>query len=154
MPASDRPITQQDARLEARQGRQQILFHHVPNDSRFTLTLEPKGAVRAFGVRLRTSDGEKDGTEFRLVPKTARASYSHSTHSGSGGPLVGGPSIGGLRDLDKAVRLDIICRRDVVDVEVDGRHTLANHFWNPSGDKLGVWVEEGALLVRDVAIWP
>jgi hypothetical protein len=41
-----------------------------------------------------------------------------------------------------------------VDVEVDGRHTLANHFWNPKGNRLGIWVEDGTLLVRDVTIRP
>lgn len=142
------------ARLESKQGRRQILFDGIPNDAHITVTLAPQGAVKAYGLRLRTTDGEHDGTEFRLVTRTARASYSHSTHSGSGGPITGGPSIDGLRGLDQAVRLDVICRHDIVDVEVDGRHTLANHFWNPKGNRLGVWVEDGELLVRDVIIRP
>jgi sucrose-6-phosphate hydrolase SacC (GH32 family) len=146
--------SERNARIESKQGRRQFLLDNVPNDARITLTLEPQGTVKAFGIRLRTTDGEKDGSDFRIEPRTARASYSHSTHSGSGGPLMGGPSIGGLRGLDKPVRLDVICRHDVVDVEVDGRHTLANHFWNPDGNRLGVWVEDGALLVRDVTIRP
>jgi hypothetical protein len=145
---SERP-----GRLEAQQGRQQILLDNIPNNARITLLLEPQGAVKAYGLRLRTTDG-KDGTEFRLDTRTARASYSHSTHSGSGGPLAGGHAIAGLRGLDKSVRLDVICRHDVVDVEVDGRHTLANYFWNPKGNKLGIWVESGTLLVRDVTIRP
>jgi hypothetical protein len=142
------------ARLEATRGRRQILIDNVPNDARITLTLTPQGAVKAYGLRLRTTGGETDGTEFRLVPRTARASYSHSTHSGSGGPLASGPAIEGLRGLDKAVRLDVICRHDIVDVEVDGRHTLANYFWNPKGNSLGIWVEDGTLLVSDVIIRP
>ncbi|MCX6906669.1 MAG: hypothetical protein NTY01_01360, partial [Verrucomicrobia bacterium] len=158
IPPSGKPIalktTASSMRLEAKQGRQQLLFDSVPNDAHITLTLALQGSVKAYGLRLRTTDGERDGTEFRLVPRTARASYSHSTHSGSGGPLVGGPTIEGLRGLDQSVRLDIICRHDVVDVEVDGRHTLANHFWNPKGNRLGIWVEDGALLVRDVTIRP
>lgn len=158
IPPSGAPIalktTAGSMRLEAKQGRQQILFDHVPNDAHITLTLAPQGSVKAYGLRLRTTDGEHDGTEFRLVTRTARASYSHSTHSGSGGPITGGPSIDGLRGLDQPVRLDVICRHDVVDVEVDGRHTLANHFWNPKGDRLGIWVEDGTLFVRDVAIRP
>jgi len=158
IPPSGAPVVLKTAagttRLEAKQGRQQLLFDDVPNDAHITLTLVPQGSVKAYGLRLRTTDGERDGTEFRLVTRTARASYSHSTHSGSGGPLVGGPSIDGLRGLDKPVRLDIICRHDVVDVEVDGRHTLSNHFWNPKGNRLGIWVEDGTLLVRDVVIRP
>ena len=146
--------SERNARLEAKAGRQQILLDHVPNNARITLTLEPQGAVRAYGLRLRTTDGEHDGTEFRLDPHMARASYSHSTHSGSGGPLAGGASIGGLRDLDKPVRLDVICRHDVVDVEVDDRHTLANYYWNPKGDHLGIWVENGTLIVKNVEVRP
>ncbi|MCX7007555.1 MAG: hypothetical protein NTY53_09970, partial [Kiritimatiellaeota bacterium] len=154
MPLVGQPVSQRDQRLEAKQGRRQVLIANVPNNARITLTLTPEGPVTAFGVRLRTTDGEKDGTDFRLVTKTARASFSHSTHSGSGGPLAGGASIGGLRGLDKPVRLDVICRHDVVDVEVDGCHTLANYYWNPKGDQLGIWVEEGAVLVSDVIIRP
>ncbi len=158
MPPCGAPIVlkkkERNARLEAKQGRQQILLSGIPNDARITLTLAPQGAVKAYGVRLRTSDGEHDGTDFRLDTRAARGSYSHSTHSGSGGPLVGGHAISGLRGLDKPIRLDVICRHDIVDVEVDGRHTLANYFWNPKGDKLGIWVEEGTLLVSDVVIRP
>ncbi|TAN35656.1 MAG: hypothetical protein EPN23_10815 [Verrucomicrobia bacterium] len=158
IPPTGAPITlketERNARLEAKSGRQQILLDNVPNNARITLTIEPQGVMKACGLRLRTTDGEHDGTEFRLDPRTARASYSHSTHSGSGGPLAGGRSIGGLRGLGKPVQLDVICRHDVVDVEVDGRHTLAGYFWNPKGNKLGIWVEGGTLLVRDVTIRP
>jgi hypothetical protein len=52
------------------------------------------------------------------------------------------------------VRLDIICRHDLVDVEVDGRHTLINRFWNPQGDRFGVWAEDGPLTVRGVVVRP
>ena len=145
---------ERNARLEAKQGRQQILLSGIPHNARITITLAPQGAVKAFGLRLRTTDGTRDGTDFRLDTQAARASYSHSTHSGSGGPLLGGHAISDLRGLDKPVRLDVICRHDVVDVEVDGRHTLANYYWNPKGDHLGIWVEEGAVLVSDVVIRP
>ncbi len=158
IPPTGQPIalkeSERNTQIESESGRQQILLANLPNDVRITLTLVPQGAVKACGLRLRTSDGENDGTEFKLDPGAARASFSHSTHSGSDGPLAGGRSIGGLRDLEKPVRLDVICRHDVVDVEVDGRHTLANYFWNPKGDKLGIWVEGGKLLVRDVTIRP
>jgi hypothetical protein len=142
------------ARLEVKQGRQQILFDAVPNDVRITLTLAPQGPVKAYGLRLRTTDGERDGTEFRLTTHPARAAFSASTHSGSGGQTGGGTSIEGLRGLDQPVRLDAICRHDIVDVEVDGRHTLVNRFWNPRGSRLGIWVEDGSLVVRDVTIRP
>jgi hypothetical protein len=141
-----------ETRLEAREGRRQILLDAVPNDVRVTLTLAPAGA-RAYGLRLRTTDGN-DGTELRLSPEHARASYSHSTHSGSGGPLADGPALTGVTGLDQPVRLDVVCRHDIVDVEIDGRHTLVNRFWNPKGDHLGVWVEGGTLVVRNVRIRP
>lgn len=139
-------------RLEAGQGRRQILIENVPDDTRVTLTLVPQGKVKAFGVRLRTTDGECDGTEFHLVPGTGRVSFSARTSSG--GPNGTGPAMEGLRGLDQPVRLDIICSHDIVDVEMNGRHTLVNRYWNPKGDQLGIWVEDGALLVKDVEIRP
>ncbi len=145
----DKPI-----RIDAGQGRRQILLGGLPNDVRITLTLAPQGTVAAYGLRLRTTDGERDGTELRLTPGTATASYSASTHSGSGVETGVGNSIDGLRGLDRHVRLDIICRHDLVDVEIDGRHTLVNRFWNPKGDRLGIWVEGGSLEACDVVIRP
>ncbi len=131
-----------------------MLFDDVPNNARVTLTLEPQGNPTAFGLRLRTTDGLRDGTELRLTPRTTTAGFSHSTHSGSGGPLPSGPSIAGLRGLAGPTRFDIICRHDIVDVEVGGQHTLVNRFWNPQGNRLGIWVEGGTLLVRDVTVCP
>lgn len=158
IPASGEPIklsgTELVTQIDAKSGRKQILLDNIPNDARITLTLVPEGAVKALGLRLRTTDGTSDGTEFRLDTKTARASFSHSTHSGSGGPQGGWVAIAGLRGLDKAVRLDVICRHDIVDVEVNGQHTLANRFWNPKGNKLGIWVEDGSVAVRDVTVRP
>ena len=157
IPACGEPIALKNAAapvlLESKQGRRQLLFDAIPNDVRITLTLAPQGA-RTYGVRLRTTDGERDGTEFCLTPGTGRAHFSVSTHSGSAGHTHGGPAITGLRGLDQPVRLDIICRHDLVDVEVNGRHTLINRFWNPRGDRFGVWVEDGTLTVRDLVIRP
>ena len=157
IPACGEPIALKNAAtsilLEPQQGRRQLLFGAIPNDVRITLTLAPHGA-KTYGVRLRTTDGKRDGTEFCLTPRTGRAHFSVSTHSGSAGRTHGGPAIAGLRGLDQPVRLDIICRHDLVDVEVDGRHTLINRFWNPRGDRFGVWAEDGPLTVRDVVVRP
>lgn len=157
IPACGEPIAlKNDAtpvRLEPQQGRRQLLFDAIPNDVRITLTLVPQGA-KTYGVRLRTTDGERDGTEFCLTPRAGRAHFNVSTHSGSAGQTPGGPAIAGLRGLDQPVRLDIICRHDLVDVEVDGRYTLINRFWNPQGNRVGVWAEDGPLTVRDLVIRP
>ncbi len=158
IPPSGEPLalknTDRNARLEAKQGRQQMLIDGVPNDTRITLTLAPQGPVKAYGLRLRTTDCESDGTECRLTPQTARANFSASTHSGSAGQSEKGTSIEGLQGLDQPLRLDIICRHDLLDVELNGRRTLINRFWNPTGNRLGIWVEDGALLVHDVTIRP
>ena len=50
--------------------------------------------------------------------------------------------------------LDIICRRNLVDVEVDGRHTLINRFWNPQGDRFGVSAEDSPLTMHNLVIRP
>ena len=138
------------ARLAAKSGRQQILFDGVPNDARITMVLEPQGPVAAYGLRLRTTDGQSDGTELTLQPHPAHAIFSVAT--ASGGETSGGTGISGLRGLDRAVRLDVICRHDLIDVEIGGRHTLINRFWNPKGNRLAIWVAGGAISVRDLTI--
>jgi beta-fructofuranosidase len=135
-------------RLEAGQERRQILIDQIPNDVRLTLTLVPEGPVKAFGLRLRTSDGKTDGTELRFERGTA----GFSARTSSGGPNGKGPAIQGLENPDRATTLDIVCTHDLVDVEINGRHTLINRYWNPKGDRLGIWVEGGTLTVKDATI--
>ncbi|QEH35545.1 hypothetical protein OJF2_40980 [Aquisphaera giovannonii] len=157
IPASGPPLARPDDEaamiLRSEGGKPNHLFKNLPNDARMTLTLSPQGATR-YGVRVRTSDGKSDGTELSLDPAAGRVAYSASTHSASRGPLPGGPSLEAVRGLDRPIRLDIVCRHDIVDVEIDGRHTLVNRYWNPKGDGLAVWAEGGALAVRDVTIRP
>jgi hypothetical protein len=86
------------------------------------------------------------------VPGTGRASFSARTSSG--GPNGSGPSLEELRGLDQPLHLDIVCKHDIVDVEMNARHTLVNRYWNPKGNRLGIWVEGGELLVKDVEIRP
>jgi len=137
-------------RLEAEQERQQILIDQIPNDVRLTLTLVPEGPVKAFGLRLRTTDGKSDGTGLRFEPGAATAGFSARTSSG--GPNGKGPTIEGLEKTGRAMTLDIVCTHDLVDVEINGRHTLINRYWNPKGDRLGIWVEGGTLSVKDATI--
>lgn len=139
-------------KVESKKFRNLILFDNVPNDARITLTIIPQDTVQAYGVQLRTSDGRSDGTEFRLDARKAKAIFSNSTTSGGTGG--GGVSIEGLLGLDKAVKLDIVLTHDIVDVEVNRCHTLANRFWNPNGNRLGVWVEGGSIMIQDVVIRP
>ncbi len=143
--------------IAAPQGRAQLLIDGVPNDARITLILEPQAGTVSYGLRLRTTTGKQDGqdgTELRLIPDAGTAGFSHHTHSGSGGPLEGGPTIFGLRELAQATRLDVVCQHDIVDVEIAGQHTLVNRFWNPRGKGLGIWVEKGALVVHHLTVRP
>jgi hypothetical protein len=143
----------QPVRLEAKSSPEPLEFHDVPRDVRITLTLEPAGAT-AYGIRLCSTDGKRDGTVLTLVPRAERVFFTASTHSGRSDEPQGGPGIDGVRGLDQPVRLDIVCRHDIVDVEVNGRHTLVNRYWNPGGDRIGVWTQDGAIRVRDVLIRP
>lgn len=137
--------------LQAAAGRELFLLDKLPNDARITLTLVPQEKGGAFGLQLRTTDGLTDGVEFRLDASKKQAGFSKGTTSGGAG---GGGAIQGVRGLDGEVRLHIIMTHDILDIEINGQHTLANRFWNPFGDRLGIWVEEGALLIKDITIRP
>lgn len=147
LPAAD-PIE-----VKSEGDRVEHLLRNLPNDARVTMTLEPEAATR-YGLRLRGGDDPSVGTELRFEPAARRISYSGATHSGSAGATAGGPSLEAVPGLDRPIRLDIVCRRDLVDVEVDGRHTLVNRYWNPKGDALSLWVEGGSLRVVDLVVGP
>ncbi len=157
LPASSDPIEQPGVttplRIAAATGRQQMLLEDIPHDAKISLKLELEGAVTAFGLRLRTTDGQQDGTDLSFTPASASVSFSHSTHSGSGGPLPGGPAIAGVQQ-DHGLQIDIVCRHDIVDVEMNGEHTLANRYWNPEARRLAIWVEGGTITVQDLVVRP
>lgn len=137
--------------LQSSLSKELFLLDGVPNDARIKVKLVPKGTVESFGLQLRTTDGFSDGVEFRLSEQQKKAIFSKGTNSGGPG---GGSTIEGIRGLDGEITLDIIMTHDVIDIEINGRHTLANRFWNPFGQRLGLWVEGGSLLIKDITIRP
>lgn len=56
--------------------------------------------------------------------------------------------------VTKAVQVEIICRHDIVDVEINGRRTLANRYWDTKGDRVSLWVEKGGATFRNLQIRP
>jgi hypothetical protein len=59
-----------------------------------------------------------------------------------------------LSSTRRQLRLEIICRHDIVDVEIDGRRTVANRYWDPHGDRLYLWAKEGLASFANLQIRP
>jgi hypothetical protein len=59
-----------------------------------------------------------------------------------------------LGKLNTPLTIDIVCRRDIVDVEIAGRRTLIQRYWNPGSDRIYLFAEGGDVRFEGVRICP
>ena len=59
-----------------------------------------------------------------------------------------------VQDLDKPVKLDIICRHDIIDTEINGRTTTANRYWDKEADCIYLVSKKGTVMFHNITIRP
>jgi hypothetical protein len=139
-------------RLAAENGtRRFVELPGIPNDFRLEMEIVPEGETAQFGVELRVG-GEGEGCSLQFEPEHRRVRFSKMSHSGGG--VGGGPGIEAVEGLDGAFRVDLITRHDIVDAEVAEFRSLTTRYWNPAGDRLRLFVDDGAATFRNIRIRP
>ena len=137
--------------LDAGSGPARAALRDVPQDVRITLEIVPgpKAKALAIGLRGRTRPEECCRLEFSIPGKSV--GFSQSTDSSqrkSGGPTIGDVS------LDKPIRLDIICRHDILDAEINGHRTIVNRYWDADGSRVYLTADRGDVTFRKIEIRP
>jgi len=124
----------------------------VPQDARITLRVEPAPGVRRFSLGLRGRATPEESCRLEFAPESRRAGFNRTTDSG--GRRTGAWMLDGSVPLDQPFSLDVVCRHDIVDVEIGGRRTLVNRDWDPQGDRIYLVAEGGSVTFRNIVIRP
>ncbi|WP_052881539.1 LamG-like jellyroll fold domain-containing protein [Kiritimatiella glycovorans] len=125
----------------------------IPRDVRITFQAVPDENTTGFGVGLRSSPDNSRGLELRVEP--ARATVGLFAVDGNReNANAAEDQRHRLGKLDAALTIDIVCRRDIVDVEIGGRRTLIQRYWNPGSDRIYLFAEGGDVRFEGVRVRP
>ncbi|MGC4035197.1 MAG: family 43 glycosylhydrolase [Chitinophagaceae bacterium] len=118
-----------------------IQVKDMPADCRITMTIEPEGILRDYGVTVRSTKTEDDGYSLNLSPNNKDVSLFNT-------------KIQGLDFLDKAVTLDIILKGDIVDVCIGNKRCIVNRLIERKGNSVWLFVRHGKVRFKNVTIRP
>ncbi len=139
--------------LNATDGRQTVDLLQVPADYRLQLEVVPASGVKSIGIALRAGATPSDNDcVLALSPGEQRVRFTKMTDSA--GNYRSGPFIEGVEGLGRLVKLDIIVRHDLIDVEINGARALTNRYWAPRCDRLRFSVEGGSAEFRNIRVRP
>ena len=113
----------------------------VPLDCRITMEIVSAGPNEEFGLYLRSNEAAEGG--YRLNFSAANRKVD-----------LGNTSIAAVNGLDTPVKLDIVMKDDIIDVEVDGRRTVVNRTYEQKGNFLWVYAKHGKVSFRSIVVRP
>ena len=131
-------------------GRAEARIPDVPQDARIQLEVVPEAGACTVGLEL--CAGPRPDAGCVLSCDLNRGEVAFSKRTDSAGNAQPGPVIRGVRNLDRAFTLDVICRHDVIDAEIGGFRATCTRFWNPEADRVRLFAEGGTATFRDIRI--
>lgn len=140
-------------RVIAKDGRRSVVIPKMPGDYRMRLEIVPESGAKSFGIALRAG-GAKGEDACDLVFRPAEKRVSFSKLGDSSGGVGAGPSIDAVRGMDAPFAVDIVVRHDLLDAEIGGFRSLITRFWNPAGDGVRLFSDDGAVTFRNVRVSP
>ncbi|WP_165232699.1 LamG-like jellyroll fold domain-containing protein [Aquisphaera insulae] len=126
----------------------------LPRNVRLSATMRPDAGVRSYGLVVRSAGGRDNGMEIRFVPAEGLVRFEPL------GVTIPKPMLrdghrerGGLEDLARGMKLELLLKDDLLDVCVDGRRTFIVRV-PPRGETIHVFSEGGSLAVNDLTVRP
>lgn len=136
--------------LDAEEGQvAAVCAEGVPNDFRLGFSAEPlsAGAVYAVDLRARRDADLDDRTRrCRLNVDAKKENMVLETMRDSALTVMRGVTAAGVADLEKRARFEVICKDDIVDVELNETRTLANRYYDARGDCLLLVAKKGRVV--------
>jgi hypothetical protein len=120
---------------------------------RISFQAVPDEQATRFGIGLRSTADHSRCLELRVEPAGVKAGLFtvDGNREKANAPANQRHRLG---KLDAPLTIDIVCRRDIVDVEIGGRRTLIQRYWNPGGDRIYLFAEGGDVRFEGVRICP
>jgi len=135
--------------LEAGDGMRLARVPDVPADATLRLHLHPQAGTGEFGLLLRADEKLESGYRLLFSPATKKVVLQRmGEQNGELRPVVFDVEMEGGVDV-------VICMKDaLIDVCLNERHTLNERAFNHRGTNLGLFVQNGAMSVRNVSLAP
>ena len=123
-------------------------------NGRITCTISASGPGVEFGIGVRCADGFHEGYEVRFRPAERSVLIRNVRKPmvmAEDGPMA---SLRGVEGLSGPFTVDLVLHDDIVDLCVNGERCLVARYPEWSRRKLMLFVNDGAVAFRDVAITP
>jgi sucrose-6-phosphate hydrolase SacC (GH32 family) len=116
-------------------------IENVPQNYRMTLEITPEGANEEYGVFLHSGAKAEGGYRLNL------SAANKSVH-------LGNTAIEGVDGLNKKIRIDVVVKDGIIDVDVDHRRTIVNRTYEQNGDMIWFYAKHGKVTFSSITIYP
>ena len=113
----------------------------IPLNSRITMEISPAGPDEEYGLYLRSNEKAEGG--YRLNFSAVNNMVD-----------LGNTCIKGVNGLNVPIKLDIVMKGDIIDVEINGKRTIVNRVYEQNGSFLWLYAKHGKVSFRSVKVCP
>lgn len=114
---------------------------NIPRNSRITLEIEPQGNNEEFGMLLRSKENGTGGYKLQLSANNQTVNLHDA-------------KIYAVDGLDKNIKIDIIMKDDIIDVDIDHRRCIINRLQEEKGTNLWFFAKHGKVIFKSINISP
>ncbi len=111
----------------------------VPLNCRISLEIEPVGANEEYGLYLRSNEHAQGGYRLNFSANDKTASLGNST-------------IKAVDGLDKLIKVDIVMKNGIIDVDIDHRRTIVNRTYQQKGNFAWFYAKHGKVNFKSIKI--
>lgn len=129
------------ASINAPGGIGAIHMENIPANCRITLEIEPVGANEEYGLYLKSNAHAADGYRLNFSANNKTVSLGNTT-------------ILGVNDLNKPVKVDIVMKNGIIDVNIDNRRTIINRTYEQNGSFVWFYAKHGKVIFKSINISP
>lgn len=127
--------------FDARHGLTGSFIKDVPANCRITMEIEPLGSYDEYGLYLRAN--EDAGKGYKLAVSANESSVT-----------LADTRIAAVDGLGGRVKLDIVMKDDIIDVNINGRRCIVNRLIDHKGHFLWLYAKFGRVIFHSVKIAP
>ena len=113
----------------------------VPANCRITLEIDPVGTNEEFGIYLKSDSSGSNGYRLNFSANNKTVSLGNTT-------------IYGVDGLQKNIKVDIVIKDGILDVDIDHRRTIVNRIYEHNGDVIWLYAKHGEVHFRSLTISP
>jgi len=116
-------------------------IEQVPANCRITMVIAPSGPNEEYGVILLSDQHAEKGYRLNLSAINQMVS-------------LGNTEIDAVNGLDKTIKLDIVIKDGIIDVDIDHRRTIVNRTYEQKGSFLWLYAKHGEVTFKEISIAP